>query len=155
MKFSYAVFAPEALSPKCILSPRQWEPGSWKNKRKSPLLWQTAGELFALNSSLPLVYLYMLTPQLNLSDPPRGHRCVAKWGPGGAVENIAIRTSHVDPTAASGERDTFEKESKWAKESCRLRPEDGDFSWWRQECKKKKTVCVLLSSLLLWHTFDL
>ncbi len=122
-----------------------------------PLQKHTAGKLFALNSNLPPIYLYMLTPQPDLSDLPGGH-CVTKWGPGRAVRdehwkhryqniiykshNRVHREIHTHTCArkrVSGPRKVAGFARGW------------DFSWWRLECGAAH--CVLLSSSLAHFWF--
>lgn len=122
---------------------------------KRLLQWQTARIFFALNSNLPLIYLYMLTPQFNLSVLPGGHRD-AKWGPSQAVRDVRWKHCRQNFIYESHNRARWEIKT-WKRVSGPRKvagfARGWDFSWWRLECKA--LVCVLLSSLFLWHTFDL
>lgn len=108
---------------------------------------------FALNSDLPQIYLYMLMPQFNLSDLPRGH-CVAKWGLSWGVTDTRWKDTlsdfHANPTTETAEMKTQKRISgpmkvagiAWGWE----------FSWWRLECKLLSVFCCLL---FFWHTYEL
>lgn len=109
---------------------------------------------FALNSDLPQIYLYMLMPQFNLSDLPGGH-CVAKWGLSWGVTDTRwkhCRQIFIQIPQQRLVRDEDAKENKWANKSCRHCLRMGLFL---VEVGMQALVCVLLSSLFLWHTYDL
>lgn len=79
-----------------------------KQKRKG----RSLRTLFALNSSLPLIYLHMLTAQTQTCQIRLEGHCAAKRGPSAeesrrrrAAENTATRISFVNPTTESTERE--------------------------------------------------